>query len=45
MKKQPLPDKVQQLIDAMHPSASDPLGSWTGLPEEDGQPVQDADDL
>ena len=27
------------------PSPTDPLGSWTGVPAEDAQPVQDADDL
>ena len=24
---------------------TDPQGSWTGVPAEDAQPVQDADDL
>ncbi len=29
-----------------HPSATDPLGSWTGIPENPEElPVQDADDL
>lgn len=29
-----------------HPSATDPLGSWTGIPENpEEMPVQDADDL
>lgn len=28
------------------PSTTDPLGSWTGVPEEpEEEPVQDADDL
>ena len=28
------------------PSPTDPLGSWTGVPENTGEvPVQDADDL
>ncbi len=26
-------------------SAFDPQGSWTGTPEDKGEPVQDADDL
>ena len=30
----------------IRPSATDPQGSWTGVPEEPGEkPVQDADDL
>lgn len=29
-----------------HPSDTDPMGSYTGLPEEEWEkPVQDADDL
>ncbi|MGI5857019.1 MAG: hypothetical protein ACOX64_11230 [Candidatus Merdivicinus sp.] len=29
-----------------HPSKTDPLGSWTGLPQDENErPVQDADDL
>lgn len=26
-------------------SKTDPLGSYTGVPDEGGKPVQDADDL
>ena len=26
-------------------SAFDPMGSYTGVPEDGGEPVQDADDL
>ena len=39
----------QPLITSMthpHPSATDPLGSWTGIPADEGEgPTQDADDL
>ena len=39
----------QPLITSMthpHPSATDPLGSWTGVPADEGEePTQDADDL
>lgn len=42
---QPLPPQVQQVVDAMHASGTDPQGSWTGIPEEAETPVQDADDL
>lgn len=27
------------------PSSADPLGSYTGVPIDGGQPTQDADDL
>nr|WP_162990920.1 hypothetical protein [Maliibacterium massiliense] len=37
---------LRQIQDVWTPSASDPLGSWTGVPEDAGdKPVQDADDL
>ncbi len=50
-KKQVKPGEVRPngLVSALiHPSPSktDPLGSWTGIPEdEDDRPIQDADDL
>lgn len=40
-----LPPKVQQVVDAMGPSPADPLGSWTGVPVDGGQPVRDVDDF
>lgn len=40
----PLPPQVQQVVDAMHPCHNDPLGSWTGLPTDGGEPVRDVDD-
>lgn len=44
-KKQQKKDVVEQIL-STPPSATDPQGSWTGLPLEAGeQPVQDADDL
>ncbi len=44
-KKQPKQDVVGQIL-ATPPSATDPQGSWTGLPlDADEKPVQDADDL
>ena len=38
---------VQQVVDAMQNTTTDPLGSYTGVPAEDpyATPVQDADDL
>ena len=44
-KKQAIQNKVAQVTDK-HPSKTDPLGSYTGMPENpDEKPVQDADDL
>lgn len=42
-----LPAPLPGMIAGMHPSKTDPQGSWTGLPAPDAaeQPVQDADDL
>ncbi len=42
---QPLPPNVQQVVDAMGPSPADPLGSWTGVPLNGGEPVRDVDDF
>ena len=36
---------VKQVVDAMHPSPADPLGSWTGLPLDGEEPVRDVDDF
>ena len=42
-----LPAPVPEMLAELHPSATDPEGSWTGLPGPDEleTPVQDADDL
>ena len=38
--------KLKKLLGQTVPSKTDPLGSYTGKPEEPGEaPVQDADDL
>lgn len=43
-KKAHIAQTIEQLLP--QPSATDPQGSWTGLPlEPDELPVQDADDL
>ena len=40
------PDSLVSSLIHPHPSKTDPLGSWTGIPtDEDDLPVQDADDL
>ena len=44
-KKQAIQNKVAQVTDK-HPSKTDPLGSYTGMPAIPGEmPQQDADDL
>lgn len=44
-RKKQTSDPVQQIMQ-QQPSATDPQGSWTGLPAEANElPVQDADDL
>lgn len=51
MEKRPeldaLPRMVREVVEAARPAHNDPLGSYTGVPEEDPNavPVQDADDL
>ena len=45
IKPQPLPPRVQQVVDAAGPSPADPEGSWTGIPWCGEEPQQDADDL
>lgn len=37
-------ESSEEMTDAFD-SGSDPLGSWTGTPEDGGLPVQDQDDL
>lgn len=38
--------KLKKLLEQEAPSKTDPLGSYTGRPEDPGEvPVQDADDL
>ena len=34
-----------EIIDVWDPKKLDPFGSYTGVPEFGGKPVQDADDL
>lgn len=44
-KKEQQTDIVKELVCGFK-SQTDPMGSWTGRPLEDGElPVQDADDL
>lgn len=45
--QKPLPPAVQQVVDAIHDTNADPLGSYTGTDSTDpeGTPTQDADDL
>jgi len=38
-------NKVRQSKLVFEPSKADPLGSYTGRPQDGGKPVQDADDL
>lgn len=35
----------EEMIDVWNPKKLDPYGSYTGVPEFGGKPVQDADDL
>lgn len=40
--------RARRLLEALQlgePSPADPQGSYTGIPEQDTRPVQDADDL
>ncbi|MGI5893041.1 MAG: hypothetical protein ACOX6P_00445 [Candidatus Merdivicinus sp.] len=40
------PNSLVSSLSHPHPSDTDPLGSWTGIPESpDDMPIQDADDL
>ena len=40
--------RARRLLEVLRlgePSPADPQGSYTGIPEQDTRPVQDADDL
>lgn len=37
--------KLEKLLNSYHESKTDILGSYTGLPSFDDEPIQDADDL
>ncbi len=45
-KKQEVSQKVQQVLNTVHPVRDDPEGSYTGVPAIPNEmPQQDADDL